>query len=92
MTVATILLPSILDLKAAGPLKVEIQSHAGSALDLDASKVERIGGLCLQVLLAAAEVWRTAGLAFRLVSSGEAVCNDARLLGAAHLLPGAEAC
>lgn len=92
MTVATIFLPSVLDLKAAGPLKAEIQSHAGSALDLDASKVERVGGLCLQVLLAAAEAWRAAGFVFRLVNPGEVVCNDARLLGAEHLLSGAEAC
>jgi len=92
MNATTITLPAILDLKAAGPLKAEIQSHAGVALDLDTSKVERIGGLCLQILLAAAETWRAAGHSFRLINSGEVVRNDAHLLGATHLLPGVEAC
>lgn len=92
MSANTITLAAILDLKAAGPLKAEIQSHAGSPLDLDTSKVERMGGLCLQVLLAAAETWRAAGLPFRLINSGDAVRNDVQLLGAANLLTGAEAC
>ena len=92
MSVITITLPAILDLKAAGSLKAEIQLHAGSALDLDTSKVERVGGLCLQVLLAAAETWRAAGLPFRLIHSGDAARNDVQLLGAANLLTGAEAC
>jgi chemotaxis protein CheX len=92
MSANTINLPAILDLKAAGPLKAEILANAGSALDLDVSKVERVGGLCLQVLLAASETWRTAGLPFRLVHPSETARNDMRLLGANHLLPGVEAC
>ena len=92
MTVSTITLPAILDFKAAGPLKADIQSHLGSPLDLDVSHVERIGGQCLQVLLAAAEAWRSSGQSFRLVKSTDAACNDMRLMGAENLLPGAEAC
>jgi chemotaxis protein CheX len=87
---ATIVLTSTLDLKAAQPLKAEIQSHAGGELELDASKVERLGGLCLQVIVAAAAAWAAANQTFRLINVGEAFRKDARLLGATGLLPGAE--
>ena len=92
MPATTITLPPILDLKAASVLKDEIESHAGAALEIDVSQVERVGGQCLQVLLAAAEAWRAAGLSFELVRPAEAACSDLRLLGATDLLPGAEAC
>lgn len=92
MSVNTLTLPAVLDLKAAASLKADIQAHAGSPLDLDVSKVERIGGLCLQVLLAAAEAWKAAGHPFRLVHPTDAARTDARLMGAQHLLPGIEAC
>jgi chemotaxis protein CheX len=87
---ATIELSSILDFKAAGPLKADIRSHAGGELELDASKVERLGGLCLQVLVAAAAAWRAASQNFKLINVGEAFRKDARLLGATGLLPGLE--
>ncbi|MFT3722242.1 MAG: STAS domain-containing protein [Hyphomonadaceae bacterium] len=87
---ATIELSSTLDLKAAGPLKADIQSHAGGELELDASRVERLGGLCLQVIVAAAATWRAANQNFRLINVGEAFRKDARLLGATGLLPGLE--
>lgn len=92
MTAATITLPAVLDLRAAGPLKADIQALAGAPLDLDASNVERLGGLCLQVLLAASEAWRAAGHSFRLTNVGDSVRNDAQLLGAGQLLQGADAC
>jgi chemotaxis protein CheX len=92
MTTATINLPAVLDLKAAGPLKTQIETHMGSPLDIDVSGVERMGGLCLQVLLAAAETWRAQDLPFRLINPGDSARNDVRLLGAGHLLQGADAC
>jgi chemotaxis protein CheX len=48
-------LPDVLDLKAATPLTVEFLSMRGRPLDVDASRVERLGGQCLQVLLSAAK-------------------------------------
>lgn len=92
MNVATITLPPVLDFKAACSLKADIQAHAGAPLDLDVSKVERVGGLCLQVVLAAAEAWKVAGLPFQLVHANDTVRNDVRLMGATHLLSGVEAC
>ncbi len=50
-----------LDLPAARPLSEAIRARAGQPLDLDAGDVVHLGGLCLQVLLAAAASWRAAG-------------------------------
>jgi chemotaxis protein CheX len=47
----------VLDLKAASPLRDQIVERRGSPLRLDASHVERLGGLCLQVLIAARAAW-----------------------------------
>ncbi|HXW72753.1 MAG TPA: STAS domain-containing protein [Methylocella sp.] len=60
-------LPDILDLKAATPLTVQFLSARGVPLDVDGSRVERIGGQCLQVLLSAVKTWRADGNKFRLI-------------------------
>jgi chemotaxis protein CheX len=57
----TLRLEPILDLKAAQPLKVALTEHRGGPLQLDASGVERLGGLCLQVLIAARRAWSEEG-------------------------------
>ena len=53
----SITLDSVLDLPASGPLAVELQSRRGSELKIDASKVERIGAQCFQVLISAVASW-----------------------------------
>jgi chemotaxis protein CheX len=47
----------VLDLSAASPLRENFIGRRGSALRVDASRVERLGGLCLQVLIAARAAW-----------------------------------
>lgn len=56
-----ITLPAVLDIRAAEPLKVELMQYRGGAVALDASGVERLGGLCLQVLLSAVKTWKADG-------------------------------
>jgi len=51
-------------MQAAGPLKAELLARAGAALTLDAGEVERLGGQCLQILLAARKSWDVAGQKF----------------------------
>ncbi len=51
-------LPEVLDLKAAAPLAGEFLAHRGEELRVDASRVQRLGGQCLQVLLSAAMTWK----------------------------------
>jgi chemotaxis protein CheX len=58
---AIIALPAVLDLKAARPLASELLARRGGALCLDASRVERLGALCLQVLLSARLTWDADG-------------------------------
>ncbi len=55
--IETFQLPTVLDLKAASPLRDQFMGRRGSALRVDASRVERLGGLCLQVLIAARAAW-----------------------------------
>ena len=59
-----IVLPKAMSLTAAAPLAARLLGLQGAPLVLDASQVERLGGLCLQVLLSASATWSTAGLAF----------------------------
>ena len=53
----TLILPARLDLNEARRLCVDLRIHADGPLTLDASEVEVLGGLCLQVLLAARQHW-----------------------------------
>jgi chemotaxis protein CheX len=55
----SLVLPEVLDLKAAAPLATEILSYRGQTLDVDASQVKRLGAQCLQILLSAMATWRT---------------------------------
>lgn len=91
MSAATLVLASVLDMRAAAPLKAELTAHASTPLDLDASQVERVGGLCAQQLIAAATAWRGAGLAFRITNASLAFSEDVARLGAVDLVYGSEA-
>lgn len=61
-------LPDVLDLKAAAPLVGEFLAARGRALNVDASRVQRLGGQCLQVLLSAAKTWKAGEIPFALVN------------------------
>ncbi len=50
-------LPPVLDITAAAPLVAQLSAARGKDVVLDASKVERMGGQCVQVLLSAAATW-----------------------------------
>jgi chemotaxis protein CheX len=77
-------LPSALDLAAAAPLLQELRDRRGGPLTVDGSNVQRLGGLCLQVLLAAKEAWRADGCDFRLQAS-DAMAQGLRQMGANKL-------
>lgn len=71
-----------LDLSAAAPLRTELVSLQGARLEIDASDVERLGGVCLQVLLAAAASWRAANQDLRIVTPSPAFLDAVRVMGA----------
>ena len=54
---STVELPTVLDLRAAKPLADQLLSLRGNSVKLDASKVEKLGGQCVQVILSAAKTW-----------------------------------
>jgi chemotaxis protein CheX len=77
----TLHLGPILDLKAAAGLHAELLKLRGVDLLLDAHEVQRLGGQCLQVLLAALTAWRADGKALSVVSPSEAFIQALTLFG-----------
>ena len=54
-------LEPVLDLGAAERLHARLLELRGQPIDIDASQVERLGGLCLQVLISARDTWQADG-------------------------------
>lgn len=52
-------LPAVLDAQAAAPLMQALLDQKGRDVRLDGAGVQRLGGQCLQVLLAAQAAWRS---------------------------------
>jgi chemotaxis protein CheX len=70
---ARIRLPEGLDTGAAAALASELAQVRGRPLRLDASSVERVGGLGLQVLLSARLTWRDDGAPMALEAPSDAL-------------------
>lgn len=87
---AAIALPENLDLKAAAPLKAALLERRGAAITVEADQVRRLGGLCLQVLLAARKAWDQDGQSFSIKGPSEAFVETTRLFGAEGALLSAE--
>lgn len=82
-------LASVLDLPAAVPLHAVLLAHRGDDLDVDCANVERIGGLCLQLLMSARLTWRLDHKRFRMINVSEP-CRDALSLAQANAVLGLE--
>jgi chemotaxis protein CheX len=81
----TLELPVLMGLTAAAPLAARLVSLQGSPVVLDASRVERLGGLCLQVLLSASITWATANTPLRIHNPSPGFQDAWNLLGAPPL-------
>lgn len=79
---AKLLLEPVLDLGAAERLHARLLELRGQPLDIDASQVERLGGLCLQVLVSARETWRADGHS-AVIGQASAAFDDAWAMFAA---------
>jgi chemotaxis protein CheX len=79
----SIALPPILDLNAASLLAVEFLGRRGEAVSVDASRVERIGGQCLQVLLSVVKTWKADAVPLAIVGASLGFTEGVRRLGVA---------
>lgn len=78
-------LPASLDTAAAEPLKAALLGARGAPLTLDASEVERLGGLCLQLLLSARRTWAEDGRVFAIAGASTRFTEQLAALSAPDL-------
>ena len=74
-------LPEVLDLTAAAPLTKQLLSFRGLDLSIDASRVTRLGGQCLQVLLSCVATWKADGAKLDLVQASDEFVEALRQFG-----------
>jgi chemotaxis protein CheX len=74
-------LPPVLDLVAASALLEAFLTRRGQALTVNGSDVERLGGQCLQVMLAARAAWAADGQELVLENCSEDFAAALELLG-----------
>ena len=77
----TLSLAAVLDLNEASALRGKLVSMRGSNLKIDASGVERMGTLCVQVLMAAAKTWDEDKLSFTFSKVSDAFQKTMQLIG-----------
>jgi chemotaxis protein CheX len=75
-----------LDLKSAAPLLTSLRGARGRDVALEAGEVRRVGGQCLQVLIAARAAWAADGRAFEYRDASAAFIDGVALMGASDLL------
>lgn len=79
---STLSLPPRLDHQGTRILQEALRGFRGKALRLDAGKTTFLGALGLQVLLAAAQQWRSEGHHFAITPCSPAFADDLLRLGA----------
>ena len=84
-SLATLMLPKVLDAPAAEPLVEALLALRGQPLLLDAQEVTRVGGLGLQVLLSARSTWEADGQRLDIVNFTPAMQATLALCGAAYV-------
>ena len=74
-------LPENLDLTFAAPLRAHLAALLGQPLTIDASNVQRLGGLCMQVLLAAGIAWGQHGDELRVLNPSDTFISSMKQMG-----------
>ena len=82
---ATVSLMPVLDLQAVEPLRAELMSLRGRPLEIDASQVNRLGGLCLQVLMSARKIWAEDGVTLTVNQPSQAFSEQLTAFGEPEL-------
>lgn len=82
---AEIDLPSKLDVTAAHELYAKIDAHTGNNLKVNAEHVGHIGGICLQILIAAKQRWADDQLSFEMHNASNEATDFLTLINRADL-------
>ncbi|OCJ26767.1 chemotaxis protein CheX [Agrobacterium sp. B133/95] len=77
----TVSLAAVLDLNEASALRGKLMGLHGSNVAIDASSVERIGALCIQVIMAAAKTWDEDKLSFTFSKVSDAFQKTLQMIG-----------
>ncbi len=81
----TFRLPANLDSAEAARLATALKAARGLDLELDASEVRKLGGQCLQALLAARAAWSEDGFGFRFLDPSPEFLGACAQMGAGDL-------
>jgi anti-anti-sigma regulatory factor len=87
----TLALAASLDMTAASALALDLTGVRGQPLILDASAVRRLGGQCVQLLLAARMAWSMDGVSFEIADPSPEFAEALALMGCPDLIPAAPA-
>jgi chemotaxis protein CheX len=74
-------LDKVLDLNEASSLHGRLMNLRGGDVTIDASAVERVGALCIQVLMSAAKTWEEEKLSFTFSKMSDALAKTMQLVG-----------
>lgn len=77
----TLSLDNVLDLNAASTLHSRLMELRGSDLVIDASSVERVGALCIQVLMSASRTWEEEERSLTFSQMSDALTKTMQLSG-----------
>ena len=79
--VKRLILKQRLDSAAAASLRDALAASGAEDIALDASEVEVLGGLCLELLMCASQVARATGQAFAIANPSEAFADNLARFG-----------
>ena len=82
---ATLALPAVLDIQAADTLRAQFLAARGQDVVVDASNVDRLGALCLQVLLSAQQTWAGEAQTITIDQASDAFVSQWTMFGAPPL-------
>ncbi|MBS1073304.1 anti-sigma factor antagonist [Gluconobacter sp. Dm-73] len=82
-----LILPEILDTRYAVPFSELLKKQEGAFL-LDGESVQRVGGLCFQLLVSAFATAQTLGTSFEIRNVSDEMKENLTLLGGDFLLKG----
>ena len=84
---AAVVLPAVLDIQQAGPLRDQLLALRGHPVTVDASAVDRLGALCLQVLISAQQTWARDGITLAIDQASQAFADQWNAFGAPDTAP-----